>query len=157
MLEDPRNEELSWFVGNKGSSYLEIWNKKTKKTVGPLLLSWNWSAFVAGILWFGYRKMYIYIFFFALVEGMSFVGLTWFQFLCLVGYFHICMGITANGLYYMMAKVKIGKIKEKYGDINQQQEAIIEAGGTSWKGILWTGLAITVFVILPKIVSINIR
>lgn len=51
---DITEEEIWYFIGQHQDYYMPIW----KVPRPDRHASWNWPAFLFGIYWFGYRKMY---------------------------------------------------------------------------------------------------
>lgn len=135
--------ELKLFMGKNANYYLNKWQTKNK--------SWNWAAFLVGIFWMGFRKMYFHSFIFLgvllvvkILENIYHLNLT----LSIV-FFNcafIYLGLFANSLYYNFCKHKILKIKMKYQDLNTQEQEIRRVGGTSPVGLIIIGLGILIYI-----------
>lgn len=152
---DEAQTEIRNFVGKNADYYLGKWNsaKDPDKRAG-----WNWSAFLAGIFWLGYRKQYATV---GLVIGL-FIVIDIIQLVTnvdmnkgvgasLAG----ILGICGNSWYHKDMNKKITKIKMKYTDPDIQKAEIIKVGGTSWGGV---GIAVALFTveILINIAIVNI-
>ncbi len=46
------------FVGRNSNYYTQKWETTAFPSKSA---SWNWSAFLFNVLWFGYRRMYLYV------------------------------------------------------------------------------------------------
>ena len=56
-MTQQEREELRIFVGKNADYYISKWEE-----IADTKISWNWAAFLFGLLWFGYRKMYPHAF-----------------------------------------------------------------------------------------------
>jgi len=144
------NNELILFVGQNYDYYLNFWNSKNSKTFESLF-GWNWSAFISGPFWLGYRKMYHYMFIFALVDTVG-TGIAYFD-LGLGGFiiplwFHFLLGISANSFYFMWATKQINKAKAKKLSVTGTRGEIQYRGGTSILGVILASLLIIILLIL---------
>ena len=134
-------EELRLFVGKNADYYIAKWEElgETQK------VSWNWAAFMFGLLWFGYRKMYPHAFVFLVFSLVL-------QFIQTAVKTHpivimltnilisVVVGMFGNYLYYQYAKTKIKQIKESITDERQRTLEIVRNGGTSLSTAIAIGL-----------------
>ncbi|WP_457622140.1 DUF2628 domain-containing protein [Persephonella sp.] len=115
-------EELRAFIGKNSEYYID----KFKKFEEGKSISWNWSAFLFGVLWMFYRKMYVYglialavifiINVFIAALGINQVISTGISLWLWIGF-----GMFGNYIYYIFVKNKIKKIKE-----NTRSDNILE-------------------------------
>lgn len=115
-------------------------------------LSWNWAAFVTSILWFGYRKMFRYVWLISFVYVIELPVLMSFQIGRLLEFAittitSIIIATFANHLYYGHAKLKILRIKSREYSEQEEKIKIAEAGGTSSWGVIGA-IMIVAFMIL---------
>lgn len=117
-------EELDLFISKNQMFYLEKFNQITKTGDKK---TWNWAAFLTGIYWMLYRKMY-------LQAGICFVAAPILSCIPVVGWIlsiglWIGIGIYANSIY-------LDHINKKFRDINcadssYRQILISKYGGTN--------------------------
>ncbi|WP_075618271.1 DUF2628 domain-containing protein [Paenisporosarcina indica] len=150
---------LRLFVGGKKQDYyLHKWSKKD--------YTWNWAAFIFGVFWLGYRKMFTPIFimlgiFMVIDLGMALLGIEDTYQSNAIGIGVGCtLGILGNSLYRHHANKNIHKMKGYYQDPAQLQHNIKLKGNGSWTGVFLTlGLfalyLVVTMVIFTYIPSIN--
>jgi hypothetical protein len=101
-------------------------------------LSWNWSAFFAGVLWMGYRKMYFELFIFSvltLLPYIIFANISDNVDAMLTFLYWISFGLLSNSLYFYSCKRKINRIKKLNLSMYDELEVLKQKGGTSVVGI----------------------
>ena len=129
-------KEMECFIGENSKFYLKKWNQKKR---------WNWAAFFGGMLWLGYRKMYLVatwiIVAFILFDVVQFIlnihtknGLE-----TIVG---IVLGLSGNSFYYSHMRSRVDKIQSLGIKGQDYYDEIKKAGGTSWLGVLIVSLMI---------------
>ncbi|WP_440894682.1 DUF2628 domain-containing protein [Amphibacillus sp. Q70] len=150
-------EEQVWsdFVGKNYDYYKYKWAQKDDPARAP---SWNWAAFLLGIFWLGYRKMYKPIF---ILIGVFLIGdlieiltgyhdlavhaATYLPMIC-----YVMVGIYGNALYYKHAQTQIARARESYDD-----NMVKYTGGTSGKGVAGAiGILAGYFIIFTILLSI---
>ncbi len=127
-------EKYRIFVGERADYYIERF-KKFEETGGAV--SWNWAAFILGVVWMFYRKMHLYgiVIFTALIALGFFIAVlspgnkllafglqlwVWFGF-----------GAFGNYLYYTFVKNKVSQIENSFPDEKTQKIILAKSGGTS--------------------------
>ncbi|MBU5594506.1 DUF2628 domain-containing protein [Amphibacillus sp. MSJ-3] len=136
--ETEKDEEEIWskFVGKNYDFYKYKWGSVDNPAKST---SWNWPAFLFGIFWLGYRKMYkpVFIIFgiylaidiFAIFTGLYDVADLINEGL-MMG-ISVCLGIYGNSLYYRHLREKIVMFEDSQAD----EQTIKYLGGASKKGI----------------------
>lgn len=122
-------DDLAAYIGRNKLKYLYKFSKFEIRQ-DRFALTWHWSAFCFGPLWFLYRKLY---FWGLLTMVISFLP---------VGNFiaQFAYGICAYYIYYLDCKKKIATIKAE-NPMHCANQAIKEAGGVH-RWILWVSLII---------------
>ncbi|CEG28695.1 DUF2628 domain-containing protein [Bacillus sp. B-jedd] len=147
------DHEVRTFVGKKADYYLRKWNNPKNKGSN---MGWNWAAFLAGMFWLGYRKMYklvlIILGAFVVFDIISYIinnpamdkinntlGLV----------VAAILGISGNYHYYLHAQKNIEDVKNQFPNNLQEQEAALrKRGGSSWGGVfIVLGLFVVYFII----------
>ena len=131
-MTQQEREELRIFVGKNADYYISKWEEIAESKV-----SWNWAAFFFGLLWFGYRKMYIHAFIFiAFSLLLQFVQIkmnTTHLVIALTNLIiSVVIGSFGNYLYYEYAKSKVKEIKQKGLDERSLYLELARQGGTSY-------------------------
>ncbi|MCC8169802.1 MAG: DUF2628 domain-containing protein [Oscillospiraceae bacterium] len=119
--------------------------------------SWNGSAFVFPLLWFAYRKMYLY----ALMSGILYAIITFVGMIPIVGGFfnilltialHVCAGIFANYIY----KYHSEQVFREGADLtpDDQWKFYRKRGGTTKTAVVVTSLLKSLFMILVSILQV---
>ena len=126
-------DECKAFIGKKADYYIEKWSLMEKACSK---ISWNWGAFLLGLLWMLYRKMYFYsliVLGIAIGQGIitELSGLGKFFDLWLVLIISLLFGLFGNYLYYIHTKSKILKIKRTAKEELLVAE-LVRKGGTTW-------------------------
>lgn len=119
--------EVDLFI-QKNKKYYEDKFKKMNDTGKSI--SWNWSAFLMGIYWMIYRKMYFKAgaFFILSMVACSTPYIGWILNLAIV----IGVGIYANALYFDHINENIKKLEILTSDNSVDKEEIInKLGGTN--------------------------
>ncbi|MDM7273552.1 DUF2628 domain-containing protein [Sulfurihydrogenibium azorense] len=134
-------EELRLFVGKNADYYIAKWEELGEENK----ISWNWSAFFFGLLWFAYRKMYPHAFGFIVFSLiLQYIQIVMKTHPLVIGITNILIsifiGMFGNYLYYQYAKSKIKQIKENIKDERQKTVEIVRAGGTSLSTAIAIGL-----------------
>lgn len=155
--ETESTEEQVWsdFVGKNYHYYKYKWAQKDDPAKAA---SWNWAAFLLGIFWLGYRKMYKPIF---ILFGVFLIGdliemlsgyhdlavyvVTYLPMIC-----YAMIGIYGNALYYQHAQTQIAKARDSHDD-----SMVKYTGGTSGKGVAGAfGILVGYFIIFSILLSI---
>mgnify|MGYP003671238285 CR=1 FL=1 len=144
-IDTETNWELAAFVGENRAYYLEKWESLKNGSV----LSFNFYAFLFGIAWLLYRKMYReagILFAIILVESevtFNLVGDNGAVDIAIRIFYSLAIGFTANYFYLKHAEREIQKLNEQFQDPTALKELIIKKGGTSWISVI-VGIAIIV-------------
>lgn len=137
----PDVDQLSLFVGKNHEYYQKKWQKMGLNKPKHKTYSWNWAALLAGIWWYGYRKMYLMVGICGLVYlVLDLLGASMELNLVL----NLLLALMGNGLYYAFAKAKVAKLVKSTEDSEQRRLAIMKAGGTSWLGVVVATIVILV-------------
>ncbi|MGM9920449.1 MAG: DUF2628 domain-containing protein [Bhargavaea sp.] len=130
-----REEELlGIYVGpEKAGVYEQKWKKER--------FSWNWAAFIFGLFWLGYRKMYIpllvilglFLLFDVVAYMMGDFEAGWDYGIGLV--VSIVLGVGGNQLYRQDAERKIRKIQTHYRPEHVEM-AVMKKGGAGFISFL---------------------
>ncbi len=134
-------EELRLFVGKNADYYIAKWEELGDNSK----ISWNWAAFMFGLLWFAYRKMYPHAFgfiIFSLILQYIQVVMKTHPVVIVVSniIISVAIGMFGNYLYYQYAKTKIKQIKENIPDERLRTVEIVRNGGTSLATAIAIGL-----------------
>ncbi len=112
------------YAGPRGDWYAERFKRFTQKGTPAFAPSWNWSAFLFGIVWLIYRKMYRWA---LLLFGVSMAGIVIPGGSLAISFF---FGAFANFLYFLHVKKKVDIIISESDHIDSDQ-AIKERGGVN--------------------------
>ncbi|WP_297888024.1 DUF2628 domain-containing protein [Sulfurihydrogenibium sp.] len=134
-------EELRLFVGKNADYYIAKWEELGDSGK----VSWNWAAFMFGLLWFAYRKMYPHAFGFMMFSLLlQYIQVVMKTHPVVIGISNIlisvAIGMFGNYLYYQYAKKKIKEIKENVQDEKLRTVEIVRNGGTSLSTAIAIGL-----------------
>ncbi|BCS95312.1 hypothetical protein DSLASN_09440 [Desulfoluna limicola] len=112
------------YAGPRGEWYAEKFKLFSRKGRTTFVPSWNWGAFLFGIVWLIYRKMYgLALLFF----GISAAGIVIPGGSLAVSFF---FGAFANFLYFLHVKKKVESIIEASAQINPER-AMKSRGGVN--------------------------
>ncbi|CEG26257.1 DUF2628 domain-containing protein [Bacillus sp. B-jedd] len=101
-------------------------------------LSWNWSALFGGVLWMGYRKMYIELAVLStlfMLPNLIFSNISDTQDTLMTALYWLVLGLLANSLYFAKCKREITRIKKLNLSLYDELEVLKHKGGTSVAGI----------------------
>lgn len=130
------------FAGPRGEWYAERFKLFSRKGRTTFVPSWNWGAFLFGIVWLIYRKMYgLALLFF----GISAAGIVIPGGSLAVSFF---FGAFANFLYFLHVKKKVDAIISASDQINPER-AMKASGGVN--PIPWV---LTVFIVMMSIMAL---
>jgi hypothetical protein len=103
------------FVGKNYDSYNKRWGSMKKRNSN---LSWNWSIFLFGPLWLGYRKLHLYAILYILIDTLTsfvtknsfgvYIGVQGISFIMWVG-----LAIMGNYLYQVKTNKAINTISNE--------------------------------------------
>ena len=149
-MEASENEYKA-FIGKKADYYIEKWTEIEKRHTKT---SWNWGAFLFGLLWMLYRKMYFYtLIAVSILCGIgiieSFLGIGDVFDVILSFIFCLLFGIFGNYLYHRYTENKILRIKRECKEDSSLIAELARRGGTTWVAptllvllILWATLSV---------------
>ncbi|NPA57981.1 MAG: DUF2628 domain-containing protein [Aquificae bacterium] len=142
------------FVGKNWQYYLD----RFKRFEEGGSVSWNWSAFLFGVLWMFYRKMYLYgVLGFLATVFLNVLAVSLFPDnpLLLVGlqvWLWIGFGAFGNYIYYIFVKEKVAGIKEALTSRENLEVVLAEEGGTSTTAVF---LFLAVLFLVEFLIRIN--
>lgn len=144
--EEDKISVWSKFIGENVDYFVVRWLQIEEGKI----LSFNLGAFLFGMLWMIYRKMYVIaVLWLVVLSGLEFIENT----LINVGMNSIVIhlvfgllpsfltGVFGNWLYYKYASFKIQSLKAKYGGSDQFYWELENSGGVSFIAVL-VGIAI---------------
>jgi len=123
--------EMRDFIGIKNTYY--YMDKWAKSQYNSSFISWNWPAFIFNLVWFWFRKMYIYtIILFIIPLVALFVLPTWAYYLVNLGIAIGC-GLLADKLYIKHSIKEIRDINSTAGvHPLLLSQRIKNTGGVTW-------------------------
>ncbi|WP_316568803.1 DUF2628 domain-containing protein [Neobacillus sp. YIM B06451] len=110
-------------------------------------LSWNWSAFLGGVLWLGYRKMYIELIVLStlvMLPNLIFSDISDTQDTIITALYWLVLGLISNSLYFAKCKREITRIKSLNLSLYDELEVLKQKGGTSVVGIFISVLTLII-------------
>lgn len=130
---DIQHQQLVHFVGSKHEFYLHHWKKNENS------FSWNWAAFLLGLFWLAYRKMYWAC---AILVGSMTLAIgtalqlkipietvqQWQPYFVIS--FSVALGLFGNRLYFLHAKHKIRQITTQHAPEDTLREIEKQGGGS---------------------------
>ncbi|MEZ0323717.1 MAG: DUF2628 domain-containing protein [Hydrogenothermaceae bacterium] len=130
------------FVGKNADYYIQRWEEMS---LSNSKISWNWAAFLFGLLWLGYRKMYPHAFglmiFSLILQYVQKIMNTDQVIVALTNLsVSIILGMFGNYLYYDYVKSNIKKIQARFEDENMRNLEIVRTGGQSLATAIALGL-----------------
>lgn len=156
------NQEVRAFVGKKADYYLGKWNNPKNKGSN---MGWNWAAFLAGMFWLGYRKMYKIV----LIILGAFVAFDIVSYIInnpamdkmnnTIGIVVAAvLGISGNYYYFKHTQKNIEDVKQQFPNNLQEQEAALrKRGGSSWGGVFIVLGLFALYLIINIVISMIIN
>lgn len=143
----PKREKYKLLVGKNHTYYFYKWqiNNGVSEKWG-----FNWAALFLGIIWLGYRKMYLWMLLIFISEFLA--GVLYYSFnnpiLEAITYLygpviHIILGCYGNKIYYNHVKKNITDMEFKYVKVEDFVNATGYKGGTSIPGLI-AGMLLTI-------------
>ncbi len=123
--------DLKLYIGDHYHSFLNE-NGRMK--------TWNFSGLIFGMFWLAYRKRYLIVGIFILIDIL--ISLLFrnhlFYWLVFAVLMHLYIGKSGNLLYLTGTKKHIEQIRLKYPHLNDKdmERLLIKNGRTSWKFII---------------------
>ncbi len=145
------------FVGENADYYWSKWNaaQNPLKRAG-----WNWSAFLAGFFWLGYRKMYVEVWMFAAL----FLAFDIAEFLLQIPFskslgiiVSSVLGMGGNTLYLKHMQKKIALLTAQNLTAQETDVALAETGGASWRGVGISVLIFALYLSLSFVVEVIVK
>ncbi len=146
MNDLTQNELLKNFIGSE-KKYIHYCENNSK-------IAFNWAAFLFGIYWLLYRKMYLYAFcmliiatFLILVLLLSGINQHYFMSACLILnlIFNVTLGFWGNTLYRNFA---LAKVKKYMNNPRYSPEFFALYGGVTWGVPIIVLLAYSLFLFM---------
>ena len=103
------------FAGPRGTWYGNHFARFSKEGGSRFIPTWNWPAFLFGVIWLIYRKMYAFAILSFLVSALFSVVPYGVFILAIV------FGVTANFLYFLHVRLKVRAIIDASDKIDPQQ------------------------------------
>lgn len=147
----PDRNKYDLFIGTNQAHYFHKWrfNNGTLEKWG-----FNWVVFFFGVFWFGYRKMYGWMFgilaidillgvlcFISAIIGLDFLAISAY---ISTPFLNIIFAAYANKLYFQHVRKKVKEIESQYVTTPDFVNALKYKGGTSVLGLI-SAIAITTF------------
>lgn len=110
-------------------------------------LSWNWSAFFGGVLWMGYRKMYLELVVLStlfMLPNLIFSDISDTQDTLMTASYWLVLGLLSNSLYFAKCKREITRIKNLNLSLYDELEVLKHKGGTSVAGIFISAIILII-------------
>ncbi|MBP1969225.1 hypothetical protein J2Z83_001329 [Virgibacillus natechei] len=158
-------EDMRLFVGKNSAYYDRKWQKAEEKNG----VSFNFAAFFLSILWLGYRKMYTFVFYIAIL----FLGID--LVLYFIGYEYefaridpidqginigvaVTIGLYGNHLYKKEAEKRVQSIQNTTTTAGEKEKQLKEKGGKVWYGPILAFLIIIVVYVIPTLfIPVNVN
>lgn len=134
----PLEKEIETFVYYNSDYYIDKWRESKDPS---MYAGWNWAAFLLGLFWLGYRKMYArqFIVSFIVIVILGNSAIPDFPFFLIWLYY----GFRANAVYYKYVTKRVEEIT------NHLKEEVVEIKLKRDGGItVWKSLIIPVLLIL---------
>ena len=127
---DQQNHDLKLYIGEQYDSFIK--NHQIRR--------WNFSGLVFGMFWLAYRKRYLLVSIFILIDilvSFLFHDHLWYW-LVFAALMHLYIGKSGNLLYMAGTKkhIKQIRIKNSHCDEREIERLLTRKGRTSWKFIL---------------------
>ncbi len=140
LIEEFDENIIKAFVQKNSDYYLNKW--KLMATTGSKI-SWNWPAFLFGVFWLVYRKMYLQSFILIIASIItSFIPFINMIFALAIW---IGLGLFGNYIYSYFTYNKLLEIKNLAKNEEEIRFLAIQKGGTSVVGVL---VLIGIFILL---------
>lgn len=144
-------ELLYLYVGEKADVYERKWEKGR--------LSWNWAAFIFGLFWLGYRKMYVpllvilglFLLFDVAAYLMGDFEASWDFGIGFV--VSVVLGMGGNQLYRQDAERKIWKIRTSHRP-EHVEAAVMKKGGAGFVSFLLGFLLFAAYGLISGAISV---
>lgn len=145
--------EMMDLLGPKNTEYyMDKWNRSQEN---PNFISWNWPAFLFGVIWLFFRKMYAVA---GIVIGISFASWlilpSWGQSMLSLGLM-IAFGLLANQIYIKQSidKIRATKVSTSFNPQILSQR-LREIGGITWVPVIIASVLLGLLIIFLIIVII---
>ena len=125
---------LRLFVKDNQDFYLSKWRRMDNSEGITGKLSVNWGAFLFGVFWLGFRKMYLFaflcLFLLSLIGFLSYESPFSNLLTHVLGWaIYLGLGLVGNHIYRVHVDRKLAGIKSKYPDERTQDIVIAKNGG----------------------------
>jgi len=129
----PTFDEAATFIGPKADYYIAQFQRLD---AGSSMVSWNWSAFLFGIFWLLYRKMYLYALIAFAILCIPMVGALIFAIGC---------GILGNWLYKKKVEEELA-MAATYPPATKQAQ-LAERGGITWLPVIVASVIVLILIV----------
>jgi len=139
-------EELTAYVGPNADAYVAGFERFRRTGETRFAFSWSWMAFLWGVWWYLYRKMYLW----AAIDFAVSVLFGWTLFVPIL--WAMVRAVTGDYLYFLHAGRKIRDLRPSFGGgVSAGDPAYLgllarEGGVHRW--ILWAAVGGTVLLLL---------
>ena len=144
--------EMMSYIGYKNTAYyMDKWNRYKDN---EKFTSWNWPAFFFTLVWFLYRKMYVYA---AILFGFNFICSAVFSALDLEGLANlinlgvmVASALLANQLYIKNNIKKINQLKKSIPNISSDtlERTLQSNGGITWVPVIIVSVLYFLFILI---------
>ncbi|MDR0433763.1 MAG: DUF2628 domain-containing protein [Gracilibacteraceae bacterium] len=139
------NADMAAFIDKSQPYYMEKFDYFSRGNK----LSWNWCAFLFGVAWLAYRKMYKYTLIFVVLSiGLTAIIPQEYTGLSLV--VPVVTGLIGNYLYMLHAQTKMRTAAE-FSDQIERINYIRRSGGVSWRAVV----AVCLIFIMTMIATVD--
>lgn len=125
------NPDLKLYIGKNYHSFL---------TKNHRIRTWNFSGLIFGMFWLAYRKRYLLVSIFIIIDILVSVLFRnhLFYWLVFAIFMHLFIGKSGNLLYIAGTKKHIKQIRLKFSHLDDKEfeHLLIRKGRTSWKFII---------------------
>ena len=133
VVEAAANNDAATFIGPKAEYYIPAFQRID--ATGSMV-SWNWSAFIGGILWMLYRKMYLY----ALIAWVACIVIGFIPVIGQISWIvqAVAFGILGNWLYKKKVEEELAAAATL--DPAARAAQFAKRGGITWVPVIIVGV-----------------
>lgn len=138
---------LRLFVKENQDYYLSKWRVMDNSEGVATMISWNWAAFFFGVLWFGFRKMYLLASVLVFIPAILFIIQREFAVPTIVAttilvFVWLTLALCGNYLYRRCVDRKLTAIKRRFSDSRTREVEIVKIGGQTAWGAVGAGIVL---------------
>jgi hypothetical protein len=140
----PSEADVVCFVGEKSGFYLGKFRKFRVGRVEAFAPTWNWSAFLFGMWWFLYRKMYLWALLAFVLWCIPIVGLA----------ARIATGLAGNYVYWRHLSGQVARARAVTPEAELPGTLSAMGGVHGW--VIWVGIALTILALIGIAAAVSI-